>query len=155
MASLFRPPAASRAAKTLDRALFSRTLPSTAAVVRDNRMLSRYRKDLEATRELLNVDKLRPIVSHPDPAQAGQGLKCLLLDPGVKQSGMLALLSDESRDEILLTVVAPESWSARLKDALDAGDLSLIPYNVDIDYSYWSYGGCLCLCLFCPTVLFC
>ncbi|KAF4122629.1 tRNA (guanine37-N1)-methyltransferase [Geosmithia morbida] len=120
MSSLFRPPAAARAAQTLDRTLFSRTLPATAAVVRDNKLLSRYRKDFEGTRELLNIDKMRPIVAHPDPALARQGSKCLVLDPAIKSS-------------------VPETWSSKLKEALDAGELSLIPYNVDIDYTYWSY----------------
>lgn len=91
MSSLFRPPAAARAATTLDRSLFHRTLPSTAAVVRDNKLLSRYRKDLEHTRDLLNIEKFRPIASHPDPVLAGQGQKCLILDPSIKLSSRLLL----------------------------------------------------------------
>lgn len=87
MNSLFRAPAAARAARSLDRSLFSSTLPSTAAAVRDNRLLSRYLKELRGTRELLHVEKMAPIVSHPDPSLAKQGQKCLVLHPSVKPSG--------------------------------------------------------------------
>ena len=87
MNSLFRAPTAARAAKTLDRSLFSNTLPASAALVRDNRLLSRYMKELRSTRELLHVEKMAPIVSHPDPSLAKQGHKCLVLHPGVKPSG--------------------------------------------------------------------
>lgn len=86
MNTLFRAPAAARAAKTLDRSLFSSTLPSTAALVRDNRLLSRYMKDLRATRELLKVEKITPVVAHPDPSLAKLGRKCLVLHPAVKTS---------------------------------------------------------------------
>lgn len=83
--TLFRAPAAARAAKTLDRSLFSATLPAAAALVRDKTLLSRYQKELRRTRELLTGEKLRPIVEHPDPALARQGLRCMVLDPTVVQ----------------------------------------------------------------------
>jgi tRNA (guanine37-N1)-methyltransferase len=82
--NLFRAPAAARAAKTLDRSLFSQVVPTAAASVRENNLLSRYRKELEKTREIFALDKLNPIVADPDPTLAAQGKKCLILKPDIK-----------------------------------------------------------------------
>lgn len=89
--NLFKPPAAARAAKTLDRALFSRTLPTVAASVRENKLISKYRMELGKTREVLLVEKFDPIAADPDEALAAQGKKCLILRPDLKISGMLSL----------------------------------------------------------------
>lgn len=86
--NLFRAPAAARAAKTLDRTLFSRTLPTSAACVRENKLISRYRKQLERTREVLALDKFDPVAAHPDAALAAQGRKCLVLKPDVQVAGL-------------------------------------------------------------------
>lgn len=31
------------------------------------------------------------------------------------------------------------TWSSVLKEAREAGDLEIMPYNVDVDYTLWSY----------------
>lgn len=86
--SLFRAPAAARAAKTLDRSLFCRSLPAAVASVADNRLLSKYRLELQKTKELIQLERFNPITGHPDPAQAARGKKCLVLNPEVKPDGM-------------------------------------------------------------------
>ncbi|KAG8421706.1 tRNA(m(1)G37)methyltransferase [Metarhizium acridum] len=118
--NLFNPPAAARAAKTLDRALFSRTLPTVAASVRENKLISKYRKELGKTREVLMLEKFDPIAADPDEALAGQGKKCLILRPDLKIS-------------------APETWSPVLQEATKIGDLKIVPFDVTIDYKLWSY----------------
>ncbi|KAK7419334.1 tRNA(m(1)G37)methyltransferase [Neonectria magnoliae] len=118
--NLFRAPAAVRAAKTLDRALFARTLNAAAASIRENKLLSKYRKELEKTNEVLFLDKFNPILPDPDPTLASQGKKCLVLTPQVKPS-------------------SPETWSPVLQEAAKSGDLKIIPYNVEISYDFWSY----------------
>lgn len=87
MTNLFKAPAA-LAIKTLDRSLFSKILPASAAVVRDNRLLSKYRSDLSKTQEILFLDRLTPIVTSPDPVLAQQGRKCVILNPKVKVQGV-------------------------------------------------------------------
>ncbi|KPM39928.1 tRNA (guanine(37)-N1)-methyltransferase [Neonectria ditissima] len=100
--NLFRAPAAARAAKTLDRALFARTLNAAAASVRENKLLSKYRKELEKTNEILFLDKFNPILPDPDPTLASQGKKCLVLAPQIKPSFdvLRAILPEELQDEI-------------------------------------------------------
>ncbi|KAM3476733.1 hypothetical protein MY8738_006812 [Beauveria namnaoensis] len=73
--NLFRAPAAARAAKTLDRALFARTIPSAAASVRENKLLSKYRKELELTKELFVLQGFQQVAPNPDPGLAAKGNK--------------------------------------------------------------------------------
>ncbi|KND90293.1 tRNA (guanine(37)-N1)-methyltransferase [Tolypocladium ophioglossoides CBS 100239] len=115
--NLFRAPAAARAAKSLNRALFARTLPTAAACVRDNRLIAKYRKQLEKTREVLLLDKFDPIAADPAGQQGG---KCLVLKPDVKPT-------------------APETWSSDLQEASRLGDLKVVPFDVTIGYELWSY----------------
>ncbi|PHH78775.1 hypothetical protein CDD82_2870 [Ophiocordyceps australis] len=118
--NLFRAPAGARAAKVLDRSLFSRTLPTAAASVRDNRLISKYRKQLEKTKELLLVERLSPVVVDPDPVLASQGRKCLILKPNVMAT-------------------APETWSQELAEACKIGDVKVVGYELTIGYELWSY----------------
>lgn len=84
--NLFRAPAA-RAAKTLDRSLFAKTLNAAAVSISENKLISKYRKELEKTKEILFLEKLNPIVADPDPSLAAKGRKCLILSPQIKPSG--------------------------------------------------------------------
>jgi hypothetical protein len=36
-------------------------------------------------------------------------------------------------------LIVPESWSAVLKQAKEAGVVDLIPYSVELDYYYFQY----------------
>lgn len=95
--NLFRAPAAARAIKTLDRALFARTLPAAAASIKENKTISNIRKQLEKTNELLSLERFDSIVSDPDAALAAQGKKCLILKPTIKAEGKKATCLDGKR----------------------------------------------------------
>ena len=88
MSSLFRAPAV-RGIKVLDRSLFSKKLPTTAAMVKDNRNIAKYRKELQKSRDLLLLPHLNGIIAHPDPAIAQKGTKCIILSPEVNTSSKL------------------------------------------------------------------
>ena len=81
--NLFKAPAA-RAAKTLDRSVFAKTLNAAAASISENRLLSKYRKELEKTQEVLFMERFNPILPDPDPSLASQGRKCIVLSPQIK-----------------------------------------------------------------------
>jgi tRNA (guanine37-N1)-methyltransferase len=85
MNNLFRAPAA-RGIQKLDTALFARVLPTTAASISDNKLLSKYRKSLEKTGEIFRLRKFSPIVEDPSPA-AAKGGKCLLLNTELQRTG--------------------------------------------------------------------
>ncbi|UKZ62200.1 uncharacterized protein TrAtP1_003455 [Trichoderma atroviride] len=118
--NLFRAPAAARAAKTLDRSLFSRTLPTAAASLKDNKLISKYRKQLEKTKEIFALDRFDVCAADPDAALAARGKKCLVLKPHIKPD-------------------VPETWSPILQEASKLGELKIVPYEVHIGYDLWSY----------------
>jgi tRNA (guanine37-N1)-methyltransferase len=84
--NIFRPPLV-RASTTLNRALFAKTVDVAAARVGNPQNIGRYRKALEAGREILQLERISPVISDPDESLASQGRKCLLLKPGIKAEG--------------------------------------------------------------------
>lgn len=100
--NLFRAPAAVRAIKTLDRSLFARTLPTAAASVRENKLISNYRKQLEKSKELLDLERFDCIVADPDSTLAAQGKKCLILKPNIKPSGNIIISLHNFKDILTL-----------------------------------------------------
>jgi tRNA (guanine37-N1)-methyltransferase len=87
---VFRCPIVRTGTAVLNRALFNKSLPIAAAALKDNRLITKYRKPLEAGREILYADRISPIASHPDKELAKQGRKCLLLNPSVKPEGWIS-----------------------------------------------------------------
>ncbi|KAH6689154.1 Met-10+ like-protein [Plectosphaerella plurivora] len=105
-----------RGMTTLDRSLFHKTLNVAAATVHDPRNIAKYRKQLLKGNELLGWDRLDSC--RPDPVETGK--KCLLLKPEVKAD-------------------VPSTWGPILQEGVSAKELSVVPFDVDIDYDYWSY----------------
>lgn len=118
--NLFRPAAIRSFSGVLDRSLFAKTIPLAAATVNSNQNIARYRRDLEKSREILIVDRVAAIAPHPDTALASQGRKCLLLNPSVKHTD-------------------PETWGAVLRAGVDSNELSVVPYELKLDYDYYGF----------------
>jgi tRNA (guanine37-N1)-methyltransferase len=85
--NLFRPPLV-KASTTLNRALFAKTVPVAAARLSKPQDIGRYRKILEKSKDILEVERLSPVVADPDQTLASQGRRCLLLRPGIKAEGV-------------------------------------------------------------------
>ncbi|OIW35108.1 hypothetical protein CONLIGDRAFT_651296 [Coniochaeta ligniaria NRRL 30616] len=117
--NLFRPPLV-KASTTLNRALFAKTINLAAARVSKSQDIGRYRKILETSKDILEVERLSAVAADPDQTLASQGRKCLLLRPGIKAE-------------------VPETWGPALKDGVQKEDLSVILYELKLDYNYWSY----------------
>ncbi|KAK4461097.1 hypothetical protein QBC42DRAFT_270809 [Cladorrhinum samala] len=117
--SLFRPPILRSGAAALNRALFTKKVDLAAAALKDPRLISQYRKSLAAHKELLALERISPIRPHPDPALEKLGHKCFLLNPDVKPG-------------------VPETWGPGLKEGVQKEDLTVIPYELEIDYDYWT-----------------
>lgn len=75
---------------------------------------------MDKSKELLRVDRVSAVREDPDPALAAKGGKCLLLKPEVKPED-------------------PTTWSAILKQAVEAKEMSIMPYELTLDYNYWNY----------------
>lgn len=79
---MFGPPI-NRAMRFLDRSFFKKTIPLSAAKIRDNKHISKYRTEL--SRELLKLDRM-PAVRFVRDSE-GQEAKGLLLRPEIKTDG--------------------------------------------------------------------
>lgn len=118
--SLFRPPIVRSAAANLDRALFTKVIPTAAARIPEPRNIARIQNLLTASKELLRLDRLRSVRIDPDPVLASKGGKCLLLNPEVKAE-------DSS------------TWSETLHEVSKRKEVTIIPYDLELDYNYWQY----------------
>lgn len=135
--SIFRPPvlrtAALTAAASLNKALFTSTYEIAAAQVHDVRLISKYQKALNSSKELLRVERVASVADVPEaaattnsaadaaaaPAKPGPRKKCLLLRPGVVPS-------------------SPETWSDVLKQGVEKSELGVIPYQLRLNYDHWT-----------------
>ncbi|KAI9677929.1 MAG: tRNA(m(1)G37)methyltransferase [Trizodia sp. TS-e1964] len=116
--SLFRPPV-NRTMQTLDRSYFAKSIPLSAVRVLDNSAISKYRSQLEKSKELLKLERITPIRCDPE-ADPQKNQRCLLLRPEVRH--------DDST-----------TWSVTLRNAVMSREISLLPYMLELDYKHWSY----------------
>ncbi|KAJ4295848.1 tRNA(m(1)G37)methyltransferase [Collariella sp. IMI 366227] len=93
----------------LNKTLFNKKVDLAAAAIQDPRLISHYRKVLHSAKELLHVERISPIRPHPDKALADQGRK------------------------------SSETWGPALKDGVQKQELTVIPYELQLDYDYWNF----------------
>lgn len=79
---MFRPPI-NRAMRALDRSFFQKSIPLSAAKIRDNRQISKYRTELGP--DLLRLERMQTVRSVRD--SEGQEAKALLLRHEVRPDG--------------------------------------------------------------------
>ncbi|CAO2656786.1 Nn.00g055890.m01.CDS01 [Neocucurbitaria sp. VM-36] len=116
---MFAPPI-NRAMKVLDRSFFQRTIPTSAARIFNPKDISRCRKELTSSRDTLPNNRVDPIRPDPEQERAQRGGKCLLLRPEV-------VPNDRT------------TWSPRLRDLEQDGTLGVIPFQLNLDYDYFTY----------------
>ena len=86
--AMFRPPV-NRAMRVLDRSFFQKSVPISAARIRDHKQISKYRAELG--HDTLRLDRMQNVRSVRD--SDGQETKALLLRPEVKQDGNIRFFS--------------------------------------------------------------
>lgn len=122
----------------MDKSLFHKTLNLAAATVHDPRNISKYRKQMQKSSELLGWERLDSC--REDPVEKGK--KCLLLKPGVQADGQLIFLRVWPYVFWLTAETAPSTWGSVVKQGVEVKELSVIPFDVQLDYDYWSYSKC-------------
>ena len=80
--AMFRPPV-NRAMRVLDRSFFQKSVPISAARIRDHKQISKYRAELG--HDALRLDRMQNVRSVRD--SEGREAKALLLRPEVRQDG--------------------------------------------------------------------
>lgn len=83
---MFRPPV-NRAMRTLDRSFFRKTVPLASAKIFQNSEISRVRKELNSTKDLLTLPRLSSVQEIKE--QDGSMRKALLLRETLKHDGKL------------------------------------------------------------------
>ncbi|KAF2099860.1 guanine-N(1)--methyltransferas-like protein [Rhizodiscina lignyota] len=114
-----RPPV-NRAMRTLDRAFFRRQIPIAAARIANNKDISSFRHRLQKSEDAFVMERLSSIRPDPNAEIAQKGQKCLLLRPGLK-------------------VDDPSTWSPTIQELVEQTKIKIIPYNLELDYDYWTY----------------
>ncbi|KAK3703996.1 tRNA(m(1)G37)methyltransferase [Vermiconidia calcicola] len=145
--NMFRPPIA-RGMQTLDRSFFQNIVRLKAARVFDNKNISKIRSQLERSKDALQQDRLANVYPDPDPDRAKVGKKCILLRPEVRQDSLsLATTNESTNGEIPHHQTNGDSghkatpWphSSILTEFVIQDLISIIPYNLNLDYTYWPY----------------
>lgn len=141
--NMFRPPLA-HGMKALDRAFFQRTVPLKAARIFENKDISKIRTQLEKSKDALAEPRLGSVHPDPDGDRAKSGKKCVLLRPQVKNDSARPLSSagetnghvesDERQAE-----ATPWPHSSVLTELANQGLIAVVPYNLLLDYKYWTY----------------
>ncbi|KAI9798946.1 MAG: tRNA(m(1)G37)methyltransferase [Piccolia ochrophora] len=116
---MFRPPV-NHAMRTLDRTFFRKVIPISAARITDNKNIGEIRQQLSKTNELLRLLRVTEVQRDPEVSLAERDVKCLLLQPEVRHD-------DTS------------TWSSKIHEYVNAAKVHLIPFDLTLDYNYWTY----------------
>lgn len=117
--NMFKPPVVRSAVTTLNKALFTKKVNLAAVSVKEATKISVYRKALEKSGDSLSLGRFAVIQSDPDQELAKKGRKCILLRPGIEAA-------------------VPETWGTTVSEGVKQDDLAVVPYEVTLDFDYWS-----------------
>ena len=141
-ATMFRPPLAS-GMKILDRSFFQKTVPLKAGRIFNNKNISAIRTQLQHSDDILREERIASIAQDPDEKLAKDGRKCVLLRPefraisthinGHTKGTNGADHTNEEEKQCLW------SHSPIIAELVQQGLISVIPYNLYLDYKYWTY----------------
>ena len=123
---MFRAPV-NRSMRALDRSFFQKVVPLKAARIFDNKNISKVRQELERSKDALHQERLGSVFPDPDPERAKTGKKCVLLRPQ-------ALTDDTQTNDD-----GTRPHSAILDELAKQELISIIPYDLHLDYTYWTY----------------
>ncbi|KXT03613.1 hypothetical protein AC578_10017 [Pseudocercospora eumusae] len=112
---MWRPPA-NRLMSSLDRSFFQRTIELRAARVFQNQNIFKVRSALEKSKDALTRERLGSVQPDPDVERAKAGMKCILLRPEIATN-----------------------YSSVVTELAQQGLISIIPYQLKLDYHYWTY----------------
>lgn len=143
---MFRPPLA-RGMRTLDRNVFQKTVPLKAARVFENQNISKVRTQLERSKDALHQERLGSVFPDPDSERAKAGKKCVLLRPEIRQHvsqlpGTAQITANgDGRTHVNGHNDHLISWphSAVVSELVNQDIITIIPYDLHLDYSYWTY----------------
>ena len=121
-----------RGMRSLDRTKFYKKVPLHAARVFDNKNIFKVRSALERSKDALQQDRLGSVHPDPDVERAKAGKKCILLRPS--QSSNITPAAEQ-----VTGVESTASFSSTITELVQQELISIIPFSLPLDYSYWTY----------------
>lgn len=142
--AMFRPPV-NRAMRTLDRSFFRKTVPLSSAKIFKNSEISRLRKELASTKDLLALPRLSSVQEIKE--QDGSVRKALLLRETLKHDGEYIEIEATvfGRVRAYIIIIDKSTWSPTVTELVEKGTMAVAPFDLTLEYDYWSYGmtnGC-------------
>ncbi|MCJ1480248.1 tRNA(m(1)G37)methyltransferase [Schaereria dolodes] len=104
--------------RVLDRSFFKKRVPLAAARVLENKQIGRCRAELNP--DLLQLERMANVKPDGGEDDRKKGRKALLLRPDVRPD-------DTS------------SWSSKLLELINQEQVSVVAYELDLNYDYWTY----------------
>jgi tRNA (guanine37-N1)-methyltransferase len=86
---MFSLPVVRSAGAVLDKTQLARRIPLAAARVLNNKNISKLRTQLDASRDLLRVERVASVREDPEAGVAARGGKCLLLRQEIEVKGRI------------------------------------------------------------------
>jgi tRNA (guanine37-N1)-methyltransferase len=130
---MWRTPA-NRSMRVLDRTLFGKTIDLKAARIFENRDISKCRSLLEKSKDSLPLTRFMPVRADPDPQLAAQGRRCILLRPEFK-----VIKQDPPSTDVVYDESTPWPYSSTLNELIEQNLVSIIPYQLFLEYKDWTY----------------
>lgn len=129
MDDMFSPPI-NRSMRQLDRAFFRRIIPLSAATIYDNRNISKIRKQLWKSHDLISRGSIKSVIEDPSVPN----YKCILLQPNVICNSELGLSTWIAR---FLTLTGPETWSPTISNLVEQKLVGIQAYDLEMTYDDW------------------
>ena len=130
---MFRPPI-NRAMKTLDRSFFRKVVPLAAAKIKNDRLISKCRAELDP--DLLKTERIDVMRKMRD-TESSNVQKALLLDPRVKADGFCSLW--QRTVQMLIRRIDTSTWTPKVRELVDSEKITIVDYTLKLDYEYWNY----------------
>lgn len=139
---MFRPPLAT-GMKLLDRSFFQKTVNLNAARIFNIKNISLIRTKLQNSDDILREERIGTIVSDPDEKYAKAGQKCILLRPEFRAASERANGDTQGANGNHHVngnePLTPWPYSPIISELVQQDLISIIPYNLQLDYKYWTY----------------
>ncbi|KAL1955733.1 hypothetical protein VTO42DRAFT_8131 [Malbranchea cinnamomea] len=118
---MLRPPV-NRGLRVLDRSLFKATFPLASATVFESKNISRIKNELMKSKDIMHAPGIMAVKAVQDirDKEADLKRKCVLLRQEVK-------VDDKS------------TWSPTIRQLVEAKDVDIRPYLLELDYDHWTY----------------
>ncbi|KAF8477282.1 Met-10+ like-protein-domain-containing protein [Kalaharituber pfeilii] len=140
MSRLFLPPI-NRGMRVLDRSFFRKTIPTSGAVVNDPAKVSIIKKACEP--DMLKLKGVIPVKTEISPVDGTEKIMSITKEEKALMGGRLGEVEQGIKKLIPLHPRVKHNDMSTiprsLKEFIDSKDVSLVPYELKLEYKDWDY----------------